>query len=199
MDLLALIQNTRLQLKPFWVLATLVCLVYGMLIGVPSELNIYGEWLSLLLAGPLQLGLCIHFLKISKEDNPSFFDLFEGFNFLLNALLAFVIISALTILGLLFFIVPGIIVSLGFSMTFYIIAENPEMSINDALQRSWQIMDGKKMELFFLHLRFIPWYLLGLLCFIVGIFVVVPWHYLAIANYYQSIKGRLTEDNRLSN
>jgi len=194
MDLLALMQKTRTQLMPFWVLSSAVCLVYALLIGIPSELNTFGELLSLLIPGPLQLGLCIYFLKISKGKDPSFFDLFEGFKPLLNVLLAFVIINALTLLGLLFFIVPGIVISLGFSMTYYLIAEHPEMQFNEALQQSWKMMDGKKMELFVLHLRFIPWYLLGLLFFVVGIFIVVPWHNLAIANYYQSIKTPISED-----
>ena len=49
-------------------------------------------------------------------------------------------------------------------------------------------MDGKKMELLMLHLRFIPWYFLGLLFFIVGVFIIMPWHNLALANYYLTIK-----------
>jgi len=194
MDLLQLMQKSRAQLMPYWILSIGVCVVYALIVGLPSELNTFGELLSLLLAGPLQLGLCIYFLKITQGKEVSFFDLFEGFKPLLNVLLAFVIINALTILGLLFFIVPGIIVSLGFSMTYYLLAEHPDMKFNEAMERSWKMTDGKKMELFVLHLRFIPWYLLGLLFFVVGIFVVVPWHYLAIANYYQEIKGVVTED-----
>ncbi|MEO2099396.1 MAG: hypothetical protein ABGW63_01120, partial [Flavobacteriaceae bacterium] len=76
MDLIALIQKARQQLKPFWALSVLVCLVCGILISGPSELNTYGELLSILLAGPLQLGLCIYFLKITQGDSPTFFDLF---------------------------------------------------------------------------------------------------------------------------
>ena len=188
MDLVLLMQNSRLQLKPFWPLSVLVCMVYGILIGGPSELNTYGELLSILLAGPLQLGLCIYFLKIYNGSNPSFFDLFEGFKPLLNVLLAFIIINALTLIGLFFLLVPGIIISLGFSMTYYIIAEHPEMQFNEALECSWKMMDGHKTELFSLHLRFIPWYLLGLLFFVIGIFLVIPWHNLSIASYYQAIK-----------
>ena len=190
MDLVLLMQNARLQLKPFWPLSVLVCMVYGMLIGGPSELNTYGELLSILLAGPLQLGLCIYFLKIYNGNNPSFFDLFEGFKPLLNVLLVFIIINALTLLGLFFLLVPGIIISLGFSMTYYIIAEHPEMQFNEALEHSWKMMDGHKMELFSLHLRFIPWYLLGLLFFVIGIFLVIPWHNLSITSYYNAIKQK---------
>jgi len=190
MDLSTLMKNSQTQLKPFWVLSTGVCFVYGLLIGVPSELNAYGELLTLLIAGPLQLGLCMYFLNITKGNTPSFFDLFEGFKPLLNVLLLFFIINALTILGLLFLIVPGIIISLGFSMSYYILSENTEMSFSETLEKSWKLMDGNKMELFMLHLRFIPYYLLGLLLFIVGVFIVVPWHNLAIANYYQELKNK---------
>ena len=190
MDLVLLMQNARSQLKPFWPLSVVVCMVYGMLIGGPSELNTYGELLSILLAGPLQLGLCIYFLKIYNGNNPSFFDLFEGFKPLLNVLLVFIIINALTLLGLFFLLVPGIIISLGFSMTYYIIAEHPEMQFNEALEHSWKMMDGHKMELFSLHLRFIPWYLLGLLFFVIGIFLVIPWHNLSITSYYNAIKQK---------
>ncbi len=190
MDLVLLMQNARLQLKPFWPLSVVVCMVYGMLIGGPSELNTYGELLSILLAGPLQLGLCIYFLKIYNGNNPSFFDLFEGFKPLLNVLLVFIIINALTLLGLFFLLVPGIIISLGFSMTYFIIAEHPEMQFNEALEHSWKMMDGHKRELFSLHLRFIPWYLLGLLFFVIGIFFVIPWHNLSITSYYNALKQK---------
>jgi uncharacterized membrane protein len=55
-------------------------------------------------------------------------------------------------------------------------------------------MDGNKMELFILHLRFIPWYILGLLFFIVGIFIVIPWQNLTTANYYQELKNKSKQE-----
>ena len=192
MDLVSLIEKTKTQLKPFWGLSIIVCLVYGLLISIPSELNNFGQLLSLLIAGPLQLGLCIYFLKISNNNVPSFYDLFEGFKPLLNILLAFVIINTLTFIGLFLLLVPGIIVSLGFSMTYYIIAENPDLPFNKSLERSWEMMDGHKMELFILHIRFIPFYLLGVLFFLIGVFVVIPWHNLTVTNYYKALKKKTT-------
>ena len=72
-------------------------------------------------------------------------------------------------------------------MSYYIIAEKPEMQVIEVLEKSWKMMDGKKMELFMLHLRFLPWYFLGLLFFIIGVFIIMPWHNLALANYYLTI------------
>jgi uncharacterized membrane protein len=75
-------------------------------------------------------------------------------------------------------------------MSYYILIENPELTIEEILKESWKLTDGYKMQLFVLHLRFIPWYLLGVLCFIVGIFAVLPWHQLTVASYYNYLKSQ---------
>ncbi|MGB1633550.1 MAG: DUF975 family protein [Flavobacteriaceae bacterium] len=190
MELLKLMRTAREQLKPFWVMASLVCIIYGVLVGLPSELNTYGELLSFLLAGPLQLGMCIYFLNIVKQQAPSIENLLEGFKPLAKVLLAYLIITIGTVLGLLLLIIPGIILALGLSMTFYLLAENPEFSVEEALKKSWELTDGFKGELFFLHLRFIPWYFLGLLFFVVGVFLVMPWHQLTLAHYFMHLKAQ---------
>ena len=188
MNLLNLMRESRAKLSPHWVIASLVCILYGLLVGVPSGLNTYGELLSFLLAGPLQLGIAIYFLNILNDRPASIENLIEGFKPLLKVILIYIIISIATAIGIVLLIVPGIIIALGFSMTYYILVENPELSIEESLKESWRLTNGYKMELFVLHLRFIPWYLLGLLCFGIGIFVVMPWHQLTLANYYNYLK-----------
>jgi len=188
MDLLQLMRQSREMLIPHWLLSVGICVLYVLIIGIPAEQNSYGEMLSFLLAGPLQLGLCIYFLNIIHQEKPSIFNLLQGFKPLLQVLLAYLVVTVMVVLGLLFFIVPGIILSLGLSMTFYIIAERPEIPFGDAIQESWNLTNGYKTELLVLHLRFLPWYVLGLLFFIVGIFVIVPWHYTSIALYYNYLK-----------
>ena len=188
MDILQLMQKARTLLAPHWVLSIGVCLVYGLAVAVPAELNSYGEMLSFLLAGPLQLGLCFFFLNLVRGEETRFELLFEGFKPLLTVLLSYAIIATLTIVGLILLIVPGIIVALGFSMTYYVIADDPEITFQVALEQSWKLTDGYKMELLVLNLRFIPWYLLGLLCLIVGVFAVIPWHNTTLALYYEHLK-----------
>ena len=188
MDLIQLMRKARTLLEPHWILAIGVCLANAVMVAAPAELDNYGEIVSLLLAGPLQLGLCFFFLNLVKGKETRFELLFEGFKPLLTVLLAYAIITALTVIGLILLLVPGIVVALGFSMTYYIIAEDPEISFQTALEQSWKLTDGYKMELLELNLRFIPWYLLGLLCFIVGVFAVVPWHNTTLTLYYQYLK-----------
>ena len=188
MDLIQLMRKARTLLEPHWILAIGVCLANAVMVAAPAELNSYGEIVSLLLAGPLQLGLCFFFLNLVKGKETRFELLFEGFKPLATVLLVYAIITVLTVVGLILLIVPGVVVALGFSMTYYIIAEDPEISFQTALEQSWKLTDGYKMELLELNMRFIPWYLLGLLCFIVGVFAVVPWHNTTLALYYHYLK-----------
>ena len=192
MDLMQLMRKARTLLEPHWILSIGVCLVCGLMVALPSELNRYGEIVSFLLAGPLQLGLCFFFLNLIKGKETRFELLFEGFKPLVTVLLSYAIITVLTVVGLVLLVIPGIVVALGFSMTYYIIAEDPEISFQAALEQSWKLTDGYKMELLELNLRFIPWYLLGVLCLIVGVLAVIPWYNTTLALYYEDLKERQT-------
>jgi len=165
-------------------------LVYAIVLGVPPELNTYGEWLSLLLAGPLNLGLCMYFLKISNSESPGIENIINGFQPLLQVLLLYFVSSLLIVLGLLLFILPGIVLSMGFSMSYYIMAEQQDVTFVEALQKSWDLTQDHKMDLFLLNIRFIPWYVLGLLCLVVGVFVVIPWHQTTLALVYKEFKAK---------
>ena len=188
MDLLELMRLSREKLKPHWGLAFLICLIYGIAVGVPSELNSYGELLSFLLAGPLQLGMCIFFLNSANNKPIAIENLMEGFKPLLQVLLAYAVMTIAILVGLVLFLFPGIVVSLGLSMTFFVMAENPEISFGDALQESWKLTEGYKMELLVLYLRFIPWYLLGLLLLVIGVFIAMALHQHTLAMYYEYLK-----------
>lgn len=190
MDRLYLMREARSLLQPYWLISVGVCLVYAIVLGVPPELNTYGEWLSLLLAGPLNLGLCMYFLKISNSESPGIENIINGFQPLLQVLLLYFVSSLLIVLGLLLFILPGIVLSMGFSMSYYIMAEQQDITFVEALQKSWDLTQDHKMDLFLLNIRFIPWYVLGLLCLVVGVFVVIPWHQTTLALVYKELKAK---------
>ena len=54
----------------------------------------------------------------------------------------------------------------------------------ELIAESRRMMDGYKWQLFCLDLSFIGWYLLGSLCFGIGVFFVTPYHEQARANFY---------------
>ena len=86
-------------------------------------------------------------------------------------------------------IIPGIIKSYEYRMVHYILQEHPEITWQDALQRSGEMMDGNKMQAFLLDLSFIGWALLTLItCTIAGLFYMMPYKMNTDAALYEWIK-----------
>ena len=74
-------------------------------------------------------------------------------------------------------------------MSYYILAENPEMSQSEARKESMRIMQGHKWQLFCLNFSFIGWYILVGLTFGILTFWVTPYMQTATAAFYENIKN----------
>ena len=70
-------------------------------------------------------------------------------------------VGLICVLGTLVFVFPGIIVGIGLSMTPYLLANYPSLSIFEAITTSWKMMQGKKMKCFVLFFSFYGWILLS--------------------------------------
>lgn len=87
--------------------------------------------------------------------------------------------------------IPSIIiaafVSLSYSQTFWIVADNSSIDAMDAVRRSMQIMKGNKWKLVCLWLRFIGWFLLCILTLGIGFLWLIPYFYVSMARFYDDI------------
>ena len=100
------------------------------------------------------------------------------------------------ILWSLLFIIPGLAAAYSYSMTRYILAENPYMSADEAIARSKQMMYGNRWRLFCLHISFIGWSLLStLLTFGIGELWLTPYRMTAEAAFYREVSGTSMEMN----
>ena len=96
-----------------------------------------------------------------------------------------------TFLWMLLFIIPGIIKSYEYQMIPYILAENPEISRNEAFQLSKDMMYGNKWKSFVLDLSFLGWEILNICTFgILGIFYVNAYEDQTEAALYETIKNQ---------
>lgn len=122
-------------------------------------------------------------LSILKEKKV---DIKEAIKFAFKHILTILVVSFLVglaiSLGLLLLIVPGIIISLGLSMVYPIICDNPDIGIMDAISKSWELMKGHKWEYFTFLFTFIGWILLCIL--IIPVFYVIPYITFAELGYY---------------
>lgn len=98
------------------------------------------------------------------------------------------LMTLFVMLGLMLFVVPGIIVALGLFPLPYVLAENDELSGMDAIRRAWDISNGHKANYFLFTLTFIGWFILNALTFgVLGIFYVNPYYRIAQAGYYTEL------------
>ena len=117
--------------------------------------------------------------------------LFSHFKQTKSAIGASLLIFLRVFVGMIFFIVPGIIASYKYSMTYYIMAENPGITARDAMYRSKELMRYNKWRLFCLDLSFIGWNLLNLLTFGLASLWVLPYQNAARAAFYREIRSEL--------
>lgn len=155
---------------------------------VCSFIPVVGSIASFVIAPAFSLALCMFFLKLTKGEEVSVVDVFAGFNKTGRALWLNILIGVFTFLWSLLLVIPGIIKAYAYSMSFYVLADNPELTASEALAKSQSIMRGHKMELFILELSFIGWYfVVGLTLGIAAIYVA-PYMNATMANFYNSIK-----------
>jgi len=145
--------------------------------------------LRLIFQGPISLGMVMFFLSLSRATNPEASLIFKGFDNWISAFLSLLAMSILILLWTILLIVPGIIATLSYSMTFFILADNPDLKPLEALRRSKHMMQGHKSEFFKLNLSFIGWLFLSVItCGILFILYVGPLYYATITEFYESLQ-----------
>ncbi|MFA6999492.1 MAG: DUF975 family protein [Candidatus Paceibacterota bacterium] len=178
----------RESLKGKWTVAVLsgfIVFVISMALGF---IPILGQVVSLLITGPFMLGASILFLSIARGQQAEVEQIFHGFNNFGKALLTYILMIIFIILWSLLLIIPGIIASISYSMTFYILADNPSIGANEAIDRSKKMMNGYKLKMFGLSLLFL---LLGILCIFtlgIGFLWLYPYAQVTMAKFYEDIK-----------
>ena len=160
--------------------------ILGMIVSAISAVSI----VKLVLGGVVQLGYTRFLLK--QHDGGSFEvkDLFSQFDRFTVGFLQLFLRNLFIVLWTLLLIVPGIIKGFSYAMTPFILADHPELTAKQAIDRSMQLMDGHKWELFVLGLTFIGWELLNALTLGIGSFWLNPYKNAAYAAFYREITAQ---------
>ena len=142
---------------------------------------------QLILGGTVQLGYAKYLLNQHNHAALDIKDLFSQFDRFKQGFLQHLLRSLYVILWSLLFIIPGIIKAISYSMTPFIMAENPDITAKEAIEASKQLMDGHKGELFTLGLTFFGWILLCALTLGIGSFFLNPYINAAYATFYKEL------------
>ena len=184
-----IMSNAKNSLEGKWPLAIGTFVIMILISAGASIIPVAGSIISLIVAGPLAIGAAYFALKITKDDNPKTDDLFFSFNNNFgNSILAYLLVVVFVLLRLLLLIIPGIIASLAYSQTWFILAENPEMDSYKAILKSKEMMKGYKWQLFKIN-RIFGLSLLCILTFGIGFLWLIPYQYVVYAKFYEELSS----------
>lgn len=108
------------------------------------------------------------FLELAKGNKLAVKHYSFGFNHMFTAFKVGGAFCLFTFLWSLLLVIPGIIKSISYSMSFLIAIEYPEISGKKALKLSMKLTDGYKWDIFLLGLSFIGWAFLSVLTLGIG-------------------------------
>jgi len=177
----------------------LASLIYCGITSVVS--SIYG--LVFLIAGALIFGLYLYYLNLVREEAGDFNLLFKAFSFsgknlglFGKTLGVYLLMSLYVFLWTLLLIIPGIIAAYSYRMVFYLLIDDPELGVSEALRKSKEMMYGYKTKLFCLDLSFIGWSMLCILTFGIGLLWLYPYMLTSQTIFYEELlkeKGLVQE------
>lgn len=182
-------KQARQALVGKWGLAVTTFFFYMLVMAGGRSISKVGWLVSLIIAGPLVLGIDIFSLSLSRNQNPKFEQIFEGFNRFVTSLSAYLLIFLFVFLWSLLLIIPGIIALLSYSMTFFILVDDHSLRAMEAMSKSKKMMHGHKWKLFCLGLRFIGWIILSILTLFLGFLWLFPYIQISKAKFYDDIKN----------
>lgn len=211
-------KKARKSLKDYWAIAALLTFLWAILIlGAPYffEIALCGgldNWINnwflpnqtpasvqsieliySIILTPFMISVNWFYLSLSRSENPQLahvFSVYTDARKSLKLIGASIIVEIFVSLWALLLIVPGIIKSLSYSQTFFILRDHPEYSVSEAITASRKAMNGYKWKYFLLSLSFIGWIFLSSFTAFIGLLWVIPYILASVAEFYNELSQR---------
>ena len=150
--------------------------------------------------GIFSVALISVFMKQNSASEPISFDSFlESLgSHWLPSLLGGLWCCLWVFLWSLLFVIPGIVKFYSYSMMFFVLAENPKIGVEKAMNISKILTNGHKADLFALTMSFFGWYFLCLCTSGVGFIALFPYYKMTQTNAYSDLKKMAFNEGKLS-
>ena len=162
-------------------------IVFGILFN-NMDVDILDSLLGILMM-PLGIGTTAFFVSLIENENFEAKDLFKYYHDFVKVMGVTILMGLIVMLGYICFIIPGIILTLSYSLVPIILIKKPELGIVETLKYSREKMQGHKLDAFVLGLSFIGWAILGTLTFGILYIWLFPYMQLTFTKFYLNILG----------
>jgi uncharacterized membrane protein len=189
-----------------WANAVVVFIITSTIGYITSVIPLTRHSGFILITGPLAYGVTLFYLGIIRNSASDFNFVFKGFDFseksagiFFRTVGAYLLSLLFISLWMLLLIVPGVVAALGYSMIFYIFADNPDIGISESMQKSKKMMYGYKGKLFMLQLSFFGWGILCIFTFGIGFLWLGPYMQTANTEFYLELikeQGEVEEEHK---
>ena len=173
------------------IIALGISLAAGVVFGIlfsKMDADILDSLLGILMM-PLGIGTTAFFVSLIENENFEAKDLFKYYHDFVKVVGVTVLMGLVVMLGYICFIIPGIILTLSYSLVPIILIKKPELGIVETLKYSREKMQGHKLDTFVLGLSFIGWAILGTLTFGILYIWLYPYMQLTFTKFYLNILG----------
>lgn len=167
---MSLLEDKDFGHSPELVLLQIIIAAYGLLVLAVIE---YGaDWIN---------------LRLVRDEKIQIEDMFVGFkkNYL-NIVLANLLTFAIVGMGIIFLIIPGIILACRLAFVPYLVMDKQLQPVA-AIEKSWEMTRGHGWKIFGMGILAIFIFILGLICLIVGSFFALMWISASFASLYHAI------------
>ncbi len=152
-----------------------------------------GGGIGIIVGAPLIVGMSGFSLSLARKQEARLVQIFDGIKKFWACLGTYLLVMIFIILWALLLIIPGIMAAYSYAMVYFILADNEAISPLEAIAKSKEMMRGNRWKLFCLGLRFIGWGILCLLTLGIGFLWMLPYLYVAFAQFYDDIKPTAEE------
>lgn len=146
---------------------------------------VFGFLYSFLFLPLVVYGSKLIYLDAVREKELDLKRLINGFSIYLKVILANLLKFVLVFAGLLFLVIPGIVVACRLVFVPYLVMDE-KLDAVQAVERSWKLTKGLGWTVFFMAITSFFIVIAGLICFIVGIFPALIWVHSSFASLYQA-------------
>ncbi len=204
-------RRARAELKGKWGLAISLTLVVFVINSVPSTIvnvlfgggfpngvhhseppigaSLFQIILSIALI-PLSVAVYWFYLNLVRDNRT---ELTEVFLIYKDSTATFKAIGVSLLQGIFIFlwslllIIPGIIMGLAYSQSYFLLKDHPEYTVSQAIAESRVRMKGYKGKYFLMDLSFIGWGILSVLSLGIGFLWLVPYMSASMAEFYNEL------------